>query len=540
MEETEVEQFYQTLEQTLDSGIYTDFHRLVDIVKHVEGFFDFLHNGETFLTRACNMENRKQIHVLLAQNISIDAKNERGCTPLMVAALTGNLAIVNDLLENNANIDQTNDEGWTVAHLMASTGRLEVLARLFRHSPDCLSKVVYAPGNMRNDGLTCLHLACRKDHIHTIKWLCGQSTVDINAKTTNGDTPLIEAIRASNFKTVEYFHESAFLSSSFKIKNKMNETSLMIAEKIVNSCNSADIFILEDAKNIFKLLSARDSFLPTWLASIFVLSFERHIWPTFLFPIMWFGAIFLHYMFVVDGDYTFTTSVFNVLSFIAGVFFLICIFADPGSIIDRKTGKLKKKKFSDNQLREKYNKGLHGEGSHSLCVPCRISKPLRSKHCQYTNNCIERYDHYCPWIHQSVGAGNHIYFIIFLLSAELMGSWFLITSVTSVLWSNPFHLIGLFKVLSYLFGSICVFYGGALLYYQVSLISKNMTTNEMHNWERYEYLQCDYSGKFENPFDQGTWYLNWKDFLLNDQNDDEIKEKLLKRGKKSSDIGLMI
>lgn len=50
-----------------------------------------------------------------------------------------------------------------------------------------------------------------------------------------------------------------------------------------------------------------------------------------------------------------------------------------------------------------------------LCPECLVIKTPRSRHCSVCNQCIERYDHHCPWINNCVGLKNHRSFMLFLL-----------------------------------------------------------------------------------------------------------------------------
>lgn len=52
----------------------------------------------------------------------------------------------------------------------------------------------------------------------------------------------------------------------------------------------------------------------------------------------------------------------------------------------------------------------------NVCKTCGFEKPARSKHCKVMKACVPKYDHYCIWLNQAVGAGNYRWFLLFLLS----------------------------------------------------------------------------------------------------------------------------
>jgi hypothetical protein len=49
-----------------------------------------------------------------------------------------------------------------------------------------------------------------------------------------------------------------------------------------------------------------------------------------------------------------------------------------------------------------------------LCPDCEIVRTPRSRHCGTCNQCVERFDHHCPWINNCIGINNHKYFMIFV------------------------------------------------------------------------------------------------------------------------------
>lgn len=101
-----------------------------------------------------------------------------------------------------------------------------------------------------------------------------------------------------------------------------------------------------------------------------------------------------------------------VISF---TFLLLTAFTDPG-ILPRPDAETKKWRGM-NRPKPASSQMVNISGRMielKWCPTCQIYRPPRASHCRTCDNCVEKWDHHCPWIGNCVGLRNYIFYNLFL------------------------------------------------------------------------------------------------------------------------------
>ena len=102
------------------------------------------------------------------------------------------------------------------------------------------------------------------------------------------------------------------------------------------------------------------------------------------------------------------------------LYLLICIFSDPGVLPKSKNKyfeKDTKSVFFGNKNMCYFIRGRKFKVR--FCETCNIFRGPGVSHCKKCDNCVENFDHHCPWLGNCIGKNNYFYFFIFLIFCNI-------------------------------------------------------------------------------------------------------------------------
>ena len=330
--------------------------------------------------------------------------------------------------------------------------------------------------------------------------------------------------KKNKFKAKKNLETKATLESS-----DMSSKAIIIKKDIKN--NEQNQFILSNEENKKLILNRKswsgDIYFKLWGNMLLgpcsfrptLLSFCAISIPVFLFMI--FNSDF------ISKRISAFIPIFIFLLYSFTIYLLIKVsFSDPGILL---RFPLKKNIIEDKKDRRIFQLGYIQK--YKFCSSCMIMRPLRSTHCGDCNNCVEKFDHHCPWIGSCVGKRNYKYFFGFLLNLNILLCLIIIFCLYNIFKriteikhniniarSNRNNIIAysftdvIMSIYLIIFEGISMIFVTGLFIYHYKLTKRNMTTKE------------EIKSFFENP--QGNPYSKNNKNLNMNQSLFPLKQKM--------------
>lgn len=185
---------------------------------------------EDFL-RSAEANNREAVGLYLSAGFPLEAKDERGWTPLMISSFNGNAEIAELLIRSGADVRATDNAGYGPMHWAAFNGYAGVVRLLIVKRADVNARSLHgwtpllqaatrgqlaacraliaggADVNLAsNDGWTPLHKACANGHLDVVQLLLAQGA-NRNAQYQDGVTPRMLAAKNKRDDILALFTE---------------------------------------------------------------------------------------------------------------------------------------------------------------------------------------------------------------------------------------------------------------------------------------------------------------------------------------------
>ena len=208
-----------------------------------------------------------------------------------------------------------------------------------------------------------------------------------------------------------------------------------------------------------------------------------------------------------------------IIYFITMILLIIVSFCDPGIMFKFQ---LEKNVVEDRKQSKIFQLGYIKR--YKFCTTCSTIRPCRSTHCGDCNNCVEKFDHHCPWIGGCVGKRNYKYFYFFLFFLNFLIGLIIIFCFFHIIKriselikinknNNRIKNISSYSLSDVIMSLYIIIYEGitmifvtGLFIYHTKLVLKNITTKED--------IKQFWNTPQGNPFFRKYKYLNFMNSIF--------------------------
>lgn len=193
--------------------------------------------------------------------------------------------------------------------------------------------------------------------------------------------------------------------------------------------------------------------------------------------------------------YLFTVSFFILISFI----FLLKVRSSDSMYITR------------HEELEKFILSKNPELNNNQCEACKVTRCMRSQHCNLCNHCVAKFELHSDWFHICIGSLNYLTYILILIFLNFFYFFSLVNLLFQIFILASYTELYDFKGKEFQihFWAVLLFYLNIKIFsFTLDLVKmsviKNLTDHEGYNWRRLPYLWRSMRKDYFNPFDKGV------------------------------------
>ena len=304
---------------------------------------------------ACTRGHTEVVKLLLRLGASIDAVDIKHTTPLVIAAQYDHTLLVFYLIKARAD------------HTILD---------------DCKD--------------SALHWAAYKGNVHTVG-LLHYLGLAADALDAYGSSPLHLATAQGAVGVVEYFLESTDAVTLLDLKDQKGRTALDVARER----NHVHVQRLIQRTKPQWHQRIMECFMGKGGERVMFIFFWVNSWTTY--------ATYFYMIMPVVGTFA-QHAVYLAANALMYLCFVTAWQTECGLV---PTGGKQQAEY-EKALTMAANGNLEETSALPLCHTCHIVRPLRSKHCTVQKRCVSCFDHFCPYVSNTMGSRNYKYFILFM------------------------------------------------------------------------------------------------------------------------------